>query len=404
MSFEESKPKIEFSRRDLVFNFPKRWMLLSSAFLGSASAQAAVWQKIGGATALPGGIRLPSNKRKANTIGQNLLRSDGVALTTQTQDWAGYYASRFVAVTSLMSVVSVSRGSLNVLRADGTVWGIGSNSYGQLGDGSTSSATQYVQATGISNAIAIAGNNTLGNSYALRSDGLVFGAGIGSVGQLGTNSGNSALTYVQATGISNAIAIDAGWQGSVLALRGDGLVFACGNGASSMLGTGSSTNRSTFVQTTGVSNVIAIACGGIHSLALRSDGLVFAVGANNFGQCGDGGAGSYSTFKQVANLSNIISISASLNASYALSADGNVYVAGSGAQGELGLGSTTLARSSFVQVTDLSRIISLVAARQQTFALRSDGQLFATGNNVSGLLGVGDSSNRSTFSPVIGDF
>ena len=52
------------------------------------------------------------------------------------------------------------------------------------------------------------------------------------------------------------------------------------------LGDGSFTNRTTPVQVTGLTNVIAIADGGLHSLALLSDGTAVAWGYNFSGQLG----------------------------------------------------------------------------------------------------------------------
>ena len=72
-----------------------------------------------------------------------------------------------------------------------------------------------------------------------------------------------------------------------MALRSDGLVFAAGYNDTGQLGESSLTSRSTFVQSTGISNAIAVASGYSHTVALRSDGLVFACGANANGQFGD---------------------------------------------------------------------------------------------------------------------
>jgi alpha-tubulin suppressor-like RCC1 family protein len=73
-----------------------------------------------------------------------------------------------------------------------------------------------------------------------------------------------------------------------LALRSDGTVWAWGSNEDGQLGDGTTTNRSTPVQVSGLSNVTAVAAGASHSLALRGDGTVWAWGGRNFGQLGDG--------------------------------------------------------------------------------------------------------------------
>ena len=74
------------------------------------------------------------------------------------------------------------------------------------------------------------------------------------------------------TDLTNAIAIAAG-GGHSLALKSDGTVVAWGRGD--------------FGETnvpTGLSNVVAIAAGYYHSIALKADGTIAVWGANNFGQ------------------------------------------------------------------------------------------------------------------------
>lgn len=68
-----------------------------------------------------------------------------------------------------------------------------------------------------------------------------------NMGALGLNDTLNRSTYVQATGISNCVAMAAG-DGSILAMRSDGLVFACGYIGPGLVGDGSPVTRSTFVE------------------------------------------------------------------------------------------------------------------------------------------------------------
>ena len=80
----------------------------------------------------------------------------------------------------------------------------------------------------------------------------------------------------------------------------------------------------------------------------------------------------------------------------AIKTDGTLWVWGNNVSGRLGLGDITN-RSSPVQVGTLTNWSS-VSAGSHTMAIKTDGTLWAWGSNGSGRLGLGDITDRS--SPV----
>ena len=66
--------------------------------------------------------------------------------------------------------------------------------------------------------------------------------------------------------------------------------------------------RSTPVQVSSLSGVIAVAGGYDHSLALKSDGTVWAWGIMGSGQLGDGTYTNRTTPVQVSSLSGVIAV------------------------------------------------------------------------------------------------
>jgi alpha-tubulin suppressor-like RCC1 family protein len=139
----------------------------------------------------------------------------------------------------------------------------------------------------ISGVIAITAGRSF--SLALKSDGTVWGWGDDTFGELG--NGESApqfmtsedrivhQTPVMAQGLDDVIAIDSNDQVS-LALKKDGTVWEWGR---------ENPNRVLAIPTKiPIDNVIAIACGQNHFLALKSDGSLWSWGANDFGQMGTG--------------------------------------------------------------------------------------------------------------------
>jgi alpha-tubulin suppressor-like RCC1 family protein len=218
------------------------------------------------------------------------LRADGVVFGSGFNMFGNIgngsttHKSSFVRATGISNAIAIAATSVGciALRSDGLIFASGTNSYGSLGLGATVGARDtFIQAAGISQGIAIAARGY--NTVAIRSDGLVFTTGAATFGQVGDGTTTSRFTFGPVVGISNAIAIAAG-EGFIHALRSDGLVFGCGYNSAGQVGDGTNVNRSSFVQVLGLSQIVAIGTAS----ALRSDGKLFAVGLNNKGQLGDG--------------------------------------------------------------------------------------------------------------------
>jgi len=141
-------------------------------------------------------------------------------------------------------------------------------------------------------------------------------------------------------------------------------------------------------------NTDSLAAGSIHSLALRPNGTVQAWGYNYYGQLGDGTTASQGTpitVKGAALTSDVIAIAAGSHSSYALKSDGSVWAWGYNLYGQLGDNSSTN-RTLPVQVSGFgtgSGVISIKAGATHTIALKADGSVWTWGENYSGQLGDG---------------
>ncbi len=82
-------------------------------------------------------------------------------------------------------MVSIAAGDNRTyaLRNDGTVWAWGDNSYGELGDSTTSDSLLPVRVANLTGVVAIAGSYS--HCLALKNDGTVWAWGYGANGQLG---------------------------------------------------------------------------------------------------------------------------------------------------------------------------------------------------------------------------
>jgi alpha-tubulin suppressor-like RCC1 family protein len=145
------------------------------------------------------------------------------------------------------------------------------------------------------------------------------------------------------------------------------------------------------------SGVTKIAVGIGHVLALKGDGTIWAWGYNNYGQLGDGRfSPSVDWPVQVAGLTNVISIAAGDSNSLALKSDGTVWTWGVNKTGELGNGTNDAnVHSVPMQVTGLPVPVTAIASEGEfDMALASDGSVWMWGNNSYGQLGDGTTTER----------
>jgi alpha-tubulin suppressor-like RCC1 family protein len=151
-----------------------------------------------------------------------------------------------------------------------SVWTWGSNIWGQLGDGTTTSRATPEEVSGINapSIVGIAANNAF--SAALGSDGTVWEWGSNNYGQLGDGTTTERLRPVEAIGLDSGITQISAGGSHVLALRSDGTVLAWGRNVEGQLGDGvTSTESLGQVQVSGLTGVTQVAAGYDHSLAVQ---------------------------------------------------------------------------------------------------------------------------------------
>ncbi len=238
--------------------------------------------------------------------------------------------------------------------------------------------------------IAAGGAHTL----ALKSDGTVWTWGINIHGESGDGTTTQRTTPVQVTGLNDVTAIAGGYYHTV-ALKSDGTVWAWGKNDYGQLGDGTYTNKTTPVQLSSLSDVTAIAGGYYHTVVLKSDGTVWAWGWNLAGQLGDGTTMDRTTPVKVYGLSGVTAIAGGYLHSVALKSVGTVWAWGHNNEGELGDG-TSYERHSPVQVSGMSGVTAIAGGNDVAFALKSDGTVWAWGRNYYGQLGDGTYTNKTT--------
>ncbi|KAA5538863.1 RCC1 domain-containing protein [Adhaeribacter rhizoryzae] len=282
------------------------------------------------------------------------------------------------------------------ISADGKVYGWGGEDNGELGNGTSNSATPV----DISGYGALAGKTIVtvatGRNYklALDSDGKVYVWG-----------GNNGALPLEVSDLSDITAIAVGDAHS-LALKSDGTVYAWGAGGEGQLGDGHFEpgsyavpfRGSTSLPVGGLLGVIAISAGANHSLAVKSDGTVYAWGDDSYGQLGNGYIRSGDDYltkstasavpEKVNALFDVIAVAGGSHHSIGLKSDGSVYT-----WGNAGYGPSTSKKP--VQVTELSEIIAIASGTQHSLALKLDGTVYTWGYGEGGQLGNGTYSSSS---------
>jgi len=232
------------------------------------------------------------------------------------------------------------------------------------------------------------------HTCALKSDGTVWCWGDNEYGELGDGTTTERHTPVQVSGLTNVVAVAPG-SVHTCALKSDGTVWCWGDNYYGQLGDGTTTERHTPVQVSGLTNVVAVTVGSLHTCALKSDGTVWCWGFNGAGELGDGTTTDRHTPVQVSGLTNVVAVTVGFVHTCALKSDGTVWCWGYNHHGELGDGTTT-DRHTPVQVSGLTNVVAVEAGGGHSCALKSDGTVWCWGDNYYGQLGDGTTTDRHT--------
>ena len=306
-------------------------------------------------------------------------------------------------LSSGVTAITTGRNHTCALRATGAVECWGYNFEGRLGDGSTTDRHTPTPVTGLSSDVTAITAGTR-HTCALLGTGAVTCWGDNNVGQLGNGNTTNQLTPTPVNGLSSDVtAITAGTE-HTCALLATGALTCWGNNASGQLGDNSTTDQLTPTPVNGLSSdVTAISAGHHHTCALLATGAVHCWGYNAYGQLGNNSTANRLTPTAVTGLSGgVTAITAETFHTCALLATGAVECWGYNGYGQLG-DNTTANRLTPTAVTGLSSgVTAITAGRWHTCALLATGALKCWGDNTYGHLGDNTTTHRKTPTDVFG--
>jgi alpha-tubulin suppressor-like RCC1 family protein len=327
-----------------------------------------------------------------------------------------FITSSATSAQSLANTFAASSNHSVSIHPDGTLWAWGLNFEGQLGDGSTTGRTQPTQVLLPSSSGSLDPHNARwaqvatgsAHTLALTIDGELYAWGSNSDGQLGDGSTANHHTPVKVALPADARQLRwariAAGTSHTLALTTDGRLWAWGNNRHGQFGNGTSisANRPMPIALPNGAVATQLSAGNQHSLVLTTDGELYAWGSNRYGQLGNGSTmPSLSPVAVTAirgRASRWAQVSAGRYHTLAVTTDGRLYSWGSNEFGQLS-GNASIERSSpqLVSLPTSARHqawAQVSAGAAHSFALTTDGQLYTWGLNLDGQLGDGSTKRR----------
>ena len=259
----------------------------------------------------------------------------------------------------------------------------GSSSSGQLGNGlSSSTLVETPTQLGDENWVRIA--TGYGSSFAIKADGTLWSWGQNSYGVLGRGTGGNVSTPTQ-------IGVDDDWVDiktiffSCIALKSDGSIWTWGRNIEGQLGHGH-TNTVTKPTKVGVDEDWRYIEAGMWAFyAIKDDGSLWGAGYNYYGSLASTNHASViSTFTRIGSSSNWRSVHAGSHFAWGMKYDGSLWSWGYNNFGQLGLGHTNH-RTSPTRVNS-STYLDVSAGRDHVLAISADGRLWKTGKGTDGQL------------------
>ncbi len=310
----------------------------------------------------------------------------------------------------------------------GKLWVWGQNDYGDVGNGGTGDVyVPYCASDNSSNSIfnktvidyaPMTSPENYNSTLVLCSDGTVHAAGYNGYGQLGVGDTNNRSNFVQVPLLTGITKIARGRERytSCLALKSDGTVYSWGYNGNGELGQNNTTqyNIPTLISAFSGKVIVDIGCGGGTAWAIDSTGQLYTWGYNGYGNLGHSGTTQINVPTAAlagVKLCYMSGQSGDYNRTYAIKTDGSLWAAGDNSYGCLGVAADETDRSSFnpckkntgAGFTNASLVIAAGGGSyNSTNVLCDDGSVWGVGYSGNGNLGTGSvSASNYWFQPVL---
>lgn len=340
-----------------------------------------------------------SNSAKSNTILlSNVPEGHSIYATGANSDGGlGINSTRDTSRPTLIGKdkdwlkVAAGEGHTMAIKVNGTLWAWGRNIEGQLGIGSNTSSLVPVQVGRDSNWLdVVCGQN---HTIALQKRGTLWTWGENDNGQLGLGTYDNRNTPQQQGGKNGY----SGWRSigkgknNTYAIDSDGSLYGCGdNSYNQIASTGS--NFTTFRRISSASYFTKVDGGNGHVAAISIWGELFTWGNNNFGQLGTGNTTNINSPTKVTSLNfiDIADVSCGYNHTLIKTSTDIVYSAGDNGSNQLPINTNTdKTKFSVFHDKGFGTSFDNMAAGGARSYFNRDNKARVYGSNTAGQLGLG---------------
>lgn len=292
-------------------------------------------------------------------------------------------------------LLSFTQNGVMGIKNDGTLWAWGSQLYGELAL-SVSSSANPIQVGTDKNWANLYSNESGVNMIALKTDGSMWGWGNNSSGQLGLGHNNVVNLPTQIGSSNNWIKVFRNGSG-IFCIKSDGTLWGWGNNSSGQLGLGNK-NAVLIPTQIGTDNKwFDIQSNGFSTIGLKTNGSLWSWGINYDGQLGQGNTNQYLVPSQIGSDNNWTNCYSDGSAVFGIKSNGLLYSWGQNSSGRLGLNNATQAKFLTPQQVGADRNWKNIhVGDYSVYAIKTNGTIWSWGSNYSGQLGLGDYNLRQS--------
>ncbi len=275
------------------------------------------------------------------------------------------------------------------IKSNGTLWGWGENSYKQLGLGAGANVSYITpQQVGVATWLAIATGTA--HTVGIKSNGTLWSVGYNGQGQLGDGTTTDRTSLTQIGVATNWTKVACGCVNTA-AINSLGELWICGYDIDGQCaqagGFGGGPQTSLVQESTLATDWADIICGGYHMIGIKTDGSIYAWGFNGYGQIGDGTTNN-SDVPILIDSDSWTKITAGIHHTLGIKNNDAIRLYGWGRniEGQLGNGNNTNQLSPTLITAE--NWLTISTSNYTSYGIKLDGTLYGWGLNTVGQIGI----------------